>query len=149
MNNTIIATSSILLTMILGKNFTKTNTDTDWFNCIKSDITPPSYIFPIVWTILYILLGISYKKILDDKNEDVIILFNINLILNISWTYLYFYKKNVKYAFINIVLLLLVNIIILYKKPELKYYFIPYILWLSFASYLNYDSLNKDIMCKN
>ena len=84
MNNTIISVSSILLTIILGKNFTRTNTNTLWFRCIKSDITPPNYIFPIVWTILYILLGISYKKILDDNNRDVIILFNINLLVYIS-----------------------------------------------------------------
>jgi benzodiazapine receptor len=148
MNNTIISVSSILLTIILGKNFTRTNTNTLWFRCIKSDITPPNYIFPIVWTILYILLGISYKKILDDNNRDVIILFNINLLLNISWTYFYFYKKNVNHAFTNIILLILTNIIILYKKPKLKYYLMPYILWLVFASYLNYDSLNKNIMCK-
>ena len=99
MNNSIIAIISILLTIYFGKKFTKFNTNTDWYKCIRSDITPPNYVFPLVWTFLYVLLGISFKKILDSKNNLLISLFIINLLLNITWTYFYFYKKEVIQVF--------------------------------------------------
>lgn len=143
MNNNIIAILSILFTIYFGNKFTKSNVNTNWYKCIRSELTPPNYVFPIIWTFLYILLGISFKKILDSDNKLLISLFIMNLLLNITWTYLYFYKKDVKNAFINIILLLVISLIILYKKIELKYYLTPYILWLGFASYLNYDSIDK------
>jgi tryptophan-rich sensory protein len=147
MKNTIISLFLILLTIYFGNKFTKFNTNTNWYECIRSDMTPPNYVFPIVWTFLYVLLGISFKKILDSQNKIVISLFIINLLLNISWTYLYFYKKNVKGALINIIVLIIISLIILNYKTELKYYLFPYILWLSFASYLNYDSIDKINYC--
>jgi benzodiazapine receptor len=147
MNNSIISIISILLTIFFGNKYTKSNVNTEWYMCIKSNMTPPNYVFPIVWTFLYVLLGISFKKILDSKDNILISLFIINLLLNITWTYLYFHKKDVKNAFINIIILLIISIIILNKKYELKYYLIPYILWLGFASYLNYESINKIKYC--
>ena len=110
-------------------------------NCIKSNITPPNYIFPIVWTILYILLIKVFKDILDSKNKLLIILFVINLLLNISWTYFYFGQKDIMNAFIIILLILATSMIILYKNNKLLY--LPYIMWIGFATYLNYLSIDK------
>lgn len=152
MDNTLISLFSIILTAYLGRKFTKSsklnNSDkNNWYNCIKSNVTPPNYIFPIVWTILYILLVKVFKDILDSKNKLLIILFAINLLLNISWTYFYFGKKDIKNAFIIILLILATSIIILYKNNDNKLLYSPYVLWIGFATFLNYLSLDKIKIC--
>jgi benzodiazapine receptor len=147
MNNIIISFIAIIETMITGSIFTKSSVNTDWYQCIKSDLTPPSYIFPIVWTFLYILLGVALKKILDKGDVQSIILFSINLFFNQTWTYLYFKKKNIIGALINILILIITSILILLRNIELKYYLIPYIVWVIFASKLNYDSIDKINKC--
>jgi tryptophan-rich sensory protein len=147
MNNTIISIISILSTMYLGSRYTKTNVNNNWYNCIKPNITPPKYIFPIIWTILYILLIKVFKDILDMKDRLIIILFVINLILNVLWTYLYFAQKDVKNAFIIILLILTTSIIILYMNKNNRIIYLPYVLWIGFATYLNYLSINKIVAC--
>ena len=142
MNNTIISIIIILLTIFFGKNFTKSNVNSAWYECIKPEITPPKYIFPIVWTILYILLGVVLKNILDTKDKYLIILFIVNLLLNILWTYVYFNQRNVKSSLTIILLILLTSIIILYKTNN-KLIYTPYVLWIGFASYLNFLSNKK------
>lgn len=143
MNNTLISSLCIILTAYLGGKFTKSNVNNSWYNCIKPNITPPNYIFPIVWTILYIFLIKVFKDILDSKNKLLIILFVINLLLNISWTYFYFGQKDIKNAFIIILLILTTSIIILYKNKNNKLLYLPYVLWIGFATCLNYLSIDK------
>ena len=82
MNNNIIAILSILSVVFFGYKFTKSNVNTEWYKCIRSDLTPPNYVFPLVWTFLYVLLGISFKKILDSEDKILIGLFITNLLLN-------------------------------------------------------------------
>jgi len=147
MNNTIISICSIILTSYLGSRFTKLNINNEWYNCIKPYFTPPKYVFPIVWTILYILLIIVFKNILDSKNKFLIGLFALNLILNILWTYFYFKKRDIINAFIIILLILISSIIIFYKNDKNKNIYAPYVLWISFATYLNYKSIDKLEQC--
>ena len=147
MNNIIISSFSIISSAYLGGKFTKSNTNNNWYNCIKSNITPPNYIFPVVWTILYILLIKVFKDILDSKNKLLITLFVINLLLNISWTYFYFGQKDIKNAFIIILLILITSMIILYKNKNNKLLYLPYVLWIGFATYLNYLSIDKIKIC--
>ena len=147
MNNIIISSFSIISSAYLSSKFTKSNTNNNWYNCIKSNITPPNYIFPVVWTILYILLIKVFKDILDSKNKLLITLFVINLLLNISWTYFYFGQKDIKNAFIIILLILITSMIILYKNKNNKLLYLPYVLWIGFATYLNYLSIDKIKIC--
>ena len=146
MNSTLISASSILLTSYIGSMFTRKNVTTDWYNCIKPSITPPKYVFPVVWTILYILLFFVFKNILDSGNKQIIILFSINLLLNILWTYVYFSQKDVNTSFLVILLILITSIVILFKTKNKLY--VPYVLWIGFASYLNYLSIDKIQLCK-
>jgi tryptophan-rich sensory protein len=141
--NLVISILAILLTSYIGSKYTRENTNSEWYKCIKSDLTPPNYIFPIVWTILYIFLIICFKKVLDSKNNFIIIIFVINLILNVSWSYLFFYKKNVIGAFFNIILILLTSLLIYKENKEIRSLYIYYIIWISFASILNFDSIDK------
>lgn len=147
MNNTIISILSIIMTSYLGNRFTKQNVHNKWYDCIKSSTTPPKYVFPIVWTILYILLAIVFKNILDSKNKLLIVLFGLNLILNVAWTYFYFGKRDVINAFIIVIFILITSIVILYKNNKNKQIYLPYVLWITFATYLNFKSIDKLKLC--
>jgi tryptophan-rich sensory protein len=107
---------------------------------------PPSFVFPIAWTTLYILMGISSYiiYITDNKNKkNAIILYIIQLIVNSLWTYFFFKLKLLLFSFYWIILMIILVAIMLYKfykiKPIAAYLQIPYILWLIFASILNYS----------
>ena len=118
----------------------------------KPSLAPPSIIFPIVWTLLYILMGISayliYKS--NDKNKkEALIIYGIQLILNFTWTIIFFLLKFRLLAFINIILLLIFIIIMIIKfykiNNKASLLQIPYLFWVLFATYLNYGFyiLNK------
>ena len=139
----IISIITIIIISYIGNINTSKNVNTKWYECIKSEYTPPKFVFPIVWTILYLFLIICFQKVLLSNKKDLILLFILNLILNVTWTYLYFNKKNIKDSFINIILLIGTSLIIYYKEKEMRNLYIYYILWLVCAGFLNYDSIGK------
>ncbi|MBR3198470.1 MAG: tryptophan-rich sensory protein [Bacilli bacterium] len=113
---------------------------------VKPDFTPPSIVFPIAWTVLYILMGVSTYLIIESKNTDnnrPLILYSIQLILNASWTFFFFNLKWFLFSFILIIIILILVILMtteFYKiKPLAAYLQIPYILWLIFAAILSYN----------
>ena len=124
---------------------------TDLYNeIIKPEFSPPKIVFPIVWTILYILLGLSNYLINKDKKEEVKnLIYYIGLAINLIWPFILFNAKEYLLALIWLVLLIFFVILMIieyFKKNELAAYIqIPYILWLIFAFYLNYNVfiLNK------
>jgi tryptophan-rich sensory protein len=135
----------IIISITLIISFASMNKIDGWYlNLNKSSLTPPGYIFSIVWITLYILISISvwivWKK--EKKISLPIILYIIQLILNFAWSPLFF-----KYHLINESLLLLLLIwILVFIIIDLFYsinkiaglLLIPYLIWLSFAFYLNY-----------
>ncbi len=141
--NFLISLISIILVSLLGNINTSKNVNTYFYEKKKSKYTPPNYVFPIVWTILYVFLIICFKKVLDSKNNYVIGLFVLNLLLNISWTYLYFSQKNIKGSFINIIAIIISSLLIYKENKEIRNLYIYYVLWLLFAGFLNYDSVRK------
>lgn len=108
---------------------------------------PPSSIFPIIWSILYILMGISIYIILKyPNNKKSTLIFIIQLILNLTWPMIFFTFQafNLAFAWI-IVLIILVSIMIFefYKLNKLASYIqIPYLVWLLIAAYLNYTIIS-------
>lgn len=138
----------VYLVAFIGSIFTSGNTNTEWYNSIRPEITPPNFVFPIVWNILFFLIAISlYLIIVSDKKflkKKALILFGINFILNILWSALYFGLKNPAIAFIEIIFLELSIIGMIYyswkidKKAAML--LIPYLLWVGFASILNWLS---------
>ena len=125
---------------------------TPWYQCIRSKITPPNYVFPIVWTILYILLAIVLANIflLPNTNQKTIllILFFTNLLLNILWSYFYFYLKSQPIAYLILIALIATTLAILYYAYKLLplnifYMILPYYLWTCFALVLSTTTLNK------
>jgi translocator protein len=120
-----------------------------WYqNLKKSQLTPPNYVFGIVWPILYILIFVSFILFLLNRRHTnnslfikTIIVFVLQIICNIIWTKLFFGYRYIKIAFIDIVLTLgltALNIYYFYKSnPISAYLLIPYICWLVLATYLN------------
>lgn len=115
----------------------------DYDSLQKPFLAPPSILFPIVWTILYILMGVSYgilesKSLIEPKTKFI---YYLQLFVNATWSIFFFTLKWCLFAFIWIILLdLLVIIMIIefYKKNKIAGLIqIPYLLWVLFASYLN------------
>ena len=110
---------------------------------IKPPLSPPSYIFPIVWTILYILMGISYFIATKDKENDKELnqIYILQLLVNFFWPIIFFVLKMYFTAFFWIILLLILVIIMikeLLKNNKISGCLqIPYFIWLLFATYLN------------
>ena len=109
-----------------------------WYTSLdKSDLNPPGYVFGIVWPILYILMMISAFL----SYEKIFIVFNIQLVLNAAWSWLFFKFQMPLVSLLDIYLLIALNIFILtlmFKESKLAFLlFIPYVVWISFASYLN------------
>lgn len=110
---------------------------------VKPPLSPPSYIFPIVWTILYILMGISYFIATKDKENDKDLnqIYILQLLVNFFWPIIFFVLKMYFTAFLWIILLLILVIVMikeLLKNNKISGYLqIPYLIWLLFATYLN------------
>lgn len=115
----------------------------DYNNLQKPPLSPPSILFPIMWTILYILMGVSYgilksKHLVDPDTKRI---YYLQLFVNALWSIFFFTFKWRLFAFLWIILLdilVIVMIIKFFKNNKLAGVLqIPYLLWTLFASYLN------------
>ena len=111
-------------------------------------LSPPAILFPIVWSILYVLMGVSafiIQRNTDSKNESVakegLTYYAISLVFNFLWSILFFNLRVFAIAVVCLALLLffIIKTVLCYFKikPIAAYLQIPYILWVSFAAYLN------------
>ena len=115
--------------------------DYDMLN--QPPLSPPSILFPIVWTILYVLMGVSFG-ILRDKHlndSNVKLIYYIQLIVNLLWPIAFFVLKWRLFAFIWILILdalVVLMIFTFYKRNKTAALLqLPYLSWVLFASYLN------------
>jgi|ERR1035438_1326689 tryptophan-rich sensory protein len=126
-----------------------------WYASLnKPSFNPPNWIFGPVWTTLYVLMGSSLFliwKLESSKERDLaLFVFLIQLVLNLAWSFVFFYFKMVGFALIEIVVLWITILIMLYLfykiKPIAAYLNFPYFLWVSFATVLNagYYFLNRN-----
>ena len=128
----------VILALTIGGLASSNTADDVWYQTlIKSPLNPPGYVFGIVWPILYLLMSISaFRTFNETKN-----LFLIQLLFNALWSWLFFAFQMPFVALLNIWLLIYLNIKInlkmFYQDKLSGLLFIPYILWLFFASYLN------------
>jgi len=120
-----------------------------WYSGLaKPALNPPNWLFGPAWITLYTLMGIAaflvWKKGLDKKEiKTALEIFILQLLLNAIWSVIFFGWQNPAWAFANIILLwlaILWTIMVFYKisKPAV-YLLLPYIIWVSFAAYLNYS----------
>lgn len=123
----------------------------NWYNTLtKPFLTPPSWVFAPAWTILYVMIFTSlvlFLKVggLGSLSQKVLPLtfFTLQMVLNFSWSPIFFGMHKIKLAFVVICfmwLLILATIITFYphSKPA-SILLIPYFLWVSFATYLNFE----------
>ncbi len=111
----------------------------------KPSFMPPGWLFPVVWTVLYILMGISaYLAEISPKNDKsrAFIFYYAQLFFNFCWSFIFFTWNMYLLALIWIIVLLALIIITTIKFRKLNklsaYLMIPYILWVSFATVLTY-----------
>ena len=115
----------------------------DYNTLQKPFLSPPSILFPIVWTILYILMGISYGILQSNQlvDEKINTIYYLQLAVNALWSIFFFTLKWRLFAFLWIILLDILVIIMIKKfydkNKTARLLQIPYIIWTLFATYLN------------
>jgi translocator protein len=130
---------------LIGGIATASSVKTWYVTLNKPFFNPPNFLFGPVWTVLYILMGISLYLILQTANNEArrkaIVVFVIQLLLNLCWSFLFFKFHLLGVSFIEIIIMWLSILFMIFtfykldKKASLLQ--IPYLLWVSFASVLN------------
>ena len=119
-----------------------TNSATDYQNLKQPPFSPPGIVFPIVWTILYLLIGLSYYLYKKNSytNKTEVITYYLQLFVNFTWTIIFF---TLKLRFIAIIWILILTILVytlitlfIQKYKPSAYLLIPYLIWCIFATYL-------------
>jgi len=114
---------------------------------VNPPLAPPGILFPIVWSVLYVLMGVSSANVYVKRNKDfrtagsALTVYAVNLIMNFTWSIIFFGLRAFLGAFIWLVILLavIITMIVFFRKisPLAAYLQIPYALWVTFAGYLN------------
>ncbi len=131
---------------ILGSFFTVNSIPT-WYTALNKPVfSPPNWVFAPVWTILYILMGISLYLVISNKEKGkskkwAVQVFAVQLILNALWSIIFFGLKNPALAFLEILVLwasIFLTIKVFFNINKLAgKLLIPYLAWVSFATLLN------------
>jgi len=112
----------------------------------KPSFSPPDYVFGPVWFVLYVTIGIAGVNIYENRKMDPVSLFVFaaQLVLNFAWTFLFFGLHRPDLALIDIILLFLTILYLVvsplfYSKKTSNLILVPYLLWVGFATVLNYS----------
>ena len=132
----------------IGGMFTTRNIK-GWYRGLrKPSWNPPDWAFGPVWSILYALMAVSVWLVWDKDGSSAFIpisIFAIQLVLNVAWSWLFFYKKNIKGGFIEVLVfwaaILATIVAFIGSSLMASLLLLPYIVWVSIASYLNYTIL--------
>ena len=147
--NIIALIISILLAEGIGflSGFLSMNSSVAYENFNKPSFSPPGWVFPVVWTILFFLMAVAaYRIWMKGKSgEDVtkaLFLYIVQLFFNFLWSIIFFRLRLYAIAFLELLLLLVFILLTTFEfyridKPA-AYLMIPYIAWVSFAGVLNY-----------
>ncbi len=125
--------------------FSTINAITNWYQFLnKPSFNPPNWIFGPVWTVLYLMMGISLGIIWNSTingRKRAMQLFTVQFVLNLGWSFLFFNLHTLGIAFIEIIAMLIAiifTIFAFYKINKIAaFLLIPYLFWVTFASILN------------
>ncbi|HIY49954.1 MAG TPA: tryptophan-rich sensory protein [Candidatus Barnesiella excrementavium] len=115
----------------------------EWYPLLdKSTLTPPGIAFPIAWSVIYICMGISLGRLIHHSRDRVLFwIWGIQLVLNFLWSLFFF---TLRYPLLGLVDILLLDVLVFiyttsaYRRDKAAaWLFVPYFLWLLFATYLN------------
>ncbi len=124
---------------------TAANINSWYADLVKPSFNPPNAIFGPVWTILYILMGISlyliWKKPVSEQKTTALRFFFVQLFLNFCWSFIFFYFHQTGWALTDIILLWIMIILTIFSFSKMDktaaWLLVPYICWVSFATILN------------
>ncbi|HCA05200.1 MAG TPA: tryptophan-rich sensory protein [Ruminococcaceae bacterium] len=135
---------SIIIPLALGAlTGFATSGSMDYKDLVKPPLAPPSVLFPIAWSLLYLLMGVSYGMLKSNglQGGNASILYYVQLAVNLLWPVAFFVLKWRLFAFIWILLLdalvIAMTVSFYRRKKSAGLLQIPYIVWVVFASYLN------------
>lgn len=145
---------AILIPLIVGgiSAFLTRSAMQEYEKLPKPAVSPPAWIFPVVWTILYILMGIAsyliYQQINTNKNvRQALRLYGLQLFFNFGWSILFF---NLEAYFIAFLWLLALWVLIWFTllafysiNKKAAWLLVPYLVWVTFAGYLNFAVLRS------
>ncbi len=118
----------------------------EWYDGLqKASFNPPNFLFGPVWTLLYILMGISLYLVWttpESRDRSVALAaFGLQLLLNFAWSFIFFYFHQAGWALVEIILLWITIVLMIQLfhrvKPAASWLQVPYLLWVSFAAVLN------------
>ena len=119
-----------------------------WYSqLIKSNLNPPDWVFAPVWTTLYLMMTLAIWFFWHSKNKDMntIYIYLIHIVFNTTWSVVFFGFHNIFLALVNLIILILLIVILILRFGRVNkvssYLMIPYLLWSSFALFLNYSLL--------
>ena len=134
----------VLLTFVVGAlgSYIQGEALVEWYpTLVKSPASPPAVVFPIAWSVLYLLIGISAGTMLVKGDFSVLRLWILQLLLNFLWSVFFFALRS---PFLGLLCILALDVAvfayIVYtagRRPAAAWLFVPYMLWLIFATYLN------------
>lgn len=136
----------ILLGTVVGIIF---KDDMSYIETLERIIKVPTIVFPIVWSILYVLIGFWYDKYEEEATLKDKVIYYILLLFNLLFTPILFYFKQIVIALLIVVVLLIGNIYLFVKSYRLgkySYLLIPYLLWLMVALTLMFDLLINNVL---
>ncbi len=114
-----------------------------WYpGLVKSSLTPPPVVFPVAWSIIYVLAGISLGCVLECVNKRMVLIWAAQLFVNFAWSVLFFVLRSPAAGLVDIVILDFLVAWYLYvgfrSCRKAAWLFVPYMAWLLFATYLNW-----------
>ncbi|MBW6518876.1 MAG: tryptophan-rich sensory protein [ANME-2 cluster archaeon] len=133
---------------VLGSKFTSPSIPGWYASLQKPYFSPPNWIFAPVWILLFTLMGISlYLVLRENFNDNTVkigmVIFTFQLLLNISWSFLFFNLQNILFAFFEIIFLWIAISLTIYQfwkiNKKSSYLLVPYLLWVTFAAILNFS----------
>jgi len=132
---------------VVGSMFTASAVDVWYPTLVKPALNPPSWVFGPVWTTLYVLMGVAAFRVWRKRAESsravyTLWVFVVHLIVNASWSIVFFGMRlpDVAFAVLLLLLVLLIYVMWLFYSADrpAMYLLIPYVMWVCFAGYLNY-----------
>jgi len=142
----VLAICILIPILVGGLSSLLSGSGTGFYESIKTpSFAPLGIVFPIVWTILYVLMGISCYLVYEngfEKNKSALIVYGVQLALNFAWSIIFFKYRAFLFALIWLIVLwiTIVNMIVKFSKVNrcAAILQIPYLLWVTFAGILNY-----------
>lgn len=127
---------------IVGSVFTMPSIPGWYAGLVRPELSPPNWIFAPVWTTLFLLMGLAAGLVWIKKDYRALAVFAVQLVLNTTWSVIFFGLHSPGWAFVEIIFLwfaILATIIAFAKTSKAAAWMLmPYIIWVTFASYLNF-----------